>query len=225
VNVKEAKVVFEDEFTQYGIPNLTNGNMVRSNLCYGRRRDQEFGYCGIYNFITGECVVENYRFGNGKMKELGEGLNIIMLDDGYNILDINGRAMFPHNVDKIFPLPADRCKTLPIVDGGKLWFMNLSDGNMNLLPNDGIDIRKFEMLKNATYLGFPLFRYKGREFSIEFGNGQLHVFLQYSPDGNSVETANVMDEIKSIVLKQHAEIRESFNRILNKINNAFKDKN
>lgn len=198
---------------------VAQGSMRGVNFCFLQKPEQKQAkVCNIYNFVTGEKMVDNYNYGLGRPARLVYGMDIweIKCDGGENLINRNGKLLLPRNVDAILDASATEPILIPLRDNNHMWFLNPQ--NMELLPTkEGIDLSVFPLNGGKNYYEMPFFEYKGTPFSFFTEGGILKI-------GVASDDPNIKNEIESIIFRQQASIRESFNRVLNMINNFYKDK-
>ena len=198
---------------------VAQGSMRGTNFCFLQKPEQKQAkVCNIYNFVTGEKMVDNYDYTLGRPAKLMYEMDIweIKCDNGENLINRNGKLLLPRNVDAILDASKTDPKLIPLRDNNHMWFLNPQ--NMELLPTkEGIDLSVFPPNGGTTYHGMPFFEYKGTPFSFLTEGGILKICV-------ASDDPNIKAEIESIIFRQQAAIRESFNRVLDMINNFYKDK-
>lgn len=227
VDLEEKRLTVKDGgFITYGAMPTNYGGVVQANICFFQKEEQKpKNVCNIYNFVTGELVYENYNIGKGTPKMLIAGGNWeprwrVCSDNGYNIIGTDGKPLLPHDVTEILNTTSTNPPTIPVVDKNRMWLL---DPDLNMYPTkDGIDLDVFRFV-GTEYSNCPEFEYKGFRFKIKPENGSFDNLYVTPPQGRGY-SKEIENEIRSLLFKRQAEIRESFNRVFNMINNFYKDK-
>lgn len=211
----------EPDLIKYGQMPANYGGRSQANIIMFQKEEQgRTDVCNVYNFVTGKLVFPNYRVREGAPKQIVySGRNIYKVtnsDKKCNLIDNDGNIILPKNVDHVLPATETNPILIPIIDGNRLWLM---DTNETLYPTkEGIDLDVFQF-DGTEYSKLPKFKYKGYEFKIKPENGKFELYC-VPPQGQGYNQ-EIENEIRSLLFKQQAAIRESFNRVFNMINNFY----
>ena len=205
----------EEEIRQTTLRNITNIEEGNSNLFSSEQKQGNL--CGIYNFVTGQLVNDNYDVSKGIPKLLTKNIWKIKLKSGQNLMDLSGTLLLPHNVKEILSVTSTDPKTIPVYDDHYMWLLNPE--NMELLPTkDGIDLSIFPF-NGKDYGNVPLFKYKNFTFKVKPEGNRMELYV--TPPQGAGYSKEIENEIRSLIFKQESQIKENFNKVFNMINNFY----